>query len=84
MLPSDRQLVITPFARHLDKNRIFGTPLQQPVLIGNKTREQFDRIAKKNFILILASCHEMRSDNLGSASLPMPPLRCQVRIAHSI
>ena len=70
MPPSDRQLVITPFARHLYENRIFGTPLQQPVLIGDKTRDQFDRIAKKNFMLILAGRHAMRSENLGSAPLP--------------
>jgi hypothetical protein len=75
MLPCNGQLVITPFARHLDKNRIFGTPLQQPVLIGDKTRDQFDGIAKKNIMLILARCHAMRSENLGSASLPMTALK---------
>jgi hypothetical protein len=75
MLPCDRQLVITPFARHLDKNRVFGAPLQQPVLVGDKTRDQFDGITKKDIMLILARCHAMRSENPGSASLPMTSLK---------
>jgi hypothetical protein len=75
VLPCNSQLVITPFARHLNKNRIFGTPLQQPVLIGDETRDQFDGIAKKDIMLILARCHAMHSKKLGSASLPMTSLK---------
>ena len=35
------------------------------VLIGDETRDQFDGIAKKDIMLILARCHALHSKKTG-------------------